>query len=322
MEKILGVGFVGIHLWYCFTKTVIKKGFKNISDMKIQQNLLYILLAFFAATFSTQAQIEDEATIEIDYSITPKGNSIGMQAFTFSMPIYGKELEKSMLYAAVDYGLTSFKYAESIHLPADLNRFHSFTLQLGAFKTLQKSWVLGAMFTPTLNTNFRHNIVSDDILWTGGIFASKDFGKKHPSTLTFGVGDFPYGGRPETLPFVSYEIEIKKFVLSFGFPDTEITYYINDRSSLNIALLFAGNSFYFGQEDGNLLTVQSDRIDFSSIIAGLGYDHLISESFGVYMHAGYEFNRTHQLLSPESEIVISFNLANTLNINTGFYYIL
>ena len=289
--------------------------------MKFNQNLLYILLVFFSATFSAQAQMEEEATIELDYSITPKGNSIGMQAFTFSMPVYGKELGKSVLFAGVDYGLTSFNYDESIKLPSNLNSFHSFTLQMGVFKTLKNNWDLSVSFMPTLNTNFKHPLVSEDILWTGGVFASKYFDKKYPATLTFGIGNFPYGGRPAILPFVSYEIEINKFVLSFGFPDTEITYYINERSNISAALLFAGNSFYFGQEDGNQFTLASDKMDFSSIIADIGYDYLISQSFGVFMHVGYEFGRTHQLLNPENETVISFDLANTLNFNTGVYYI-
>lgn len=290
--------------------------------MKNKQNFLYIIFVFFAATFSAQAQEEDEASIEFGYSITPKENSIGVQAFTFSMPVYGKELGETTLFAGVDYGLSNFNYDEHINLPKDLNSFHSFTLQLGVFQTLKKNWDLSAMFMPTLNTNFKHSIVVDDILWTGGIFVSKYFEKKYPSTLTFGVGNFPYGGRPAILPFVSYEIEIKKFVFNFGFPDTEITYYNNERSSINASLLFAGNSFYFGQEDGNLLAGQSDKIDFSSIIAGVGYDYLISENFGIYLRAGYEFSRTYQLLSPENETVISFDLGNTLNINVGFYFIL
>ncbi len=289
--------------------------------MKFYQTILYILFVFLTTTFSAQAQTEEEASVEFDYSITPKGKSIGTQTFTFSMPVYGKELGKSVLFAGVDYGLTSFNYDESIKLSSDLNRFHSFTLQLGLSKTLKKNWDLSVLFMPTLNSNFKHSIVSDDILWTGGIFASKYFEKKYPTTLTFGIGNFPYGGRPAILPVVTYEIEINKYLLSFGFPDTEITYYLNERSSINTALSFAGNSFYFGQEDGNVLSGQADKIDFSSIIASLGYDYLISESFGVYMNVGYEFCRTHQLLSPENETVISFNLANTLNINTGIYYV-
>ena len=289
--------------------------------MKFNQNFLYILFIFLAIPFSAQAQTEEEASIELGYSITPKGNNIGMQVFTFSMPIYGKEFGENIIFAGLDYGLTNFNYAESIKLPSQLNNFHSFTLQLGLSKTLKKNWDLSVLFMPTLNSNFKHSIVSDDILWTGGIFASKYFEKKYPATLTFGIGNFPYGGRPAILPVVTYEIEINKYLLSFGFPDTEITYYLSERSSINTALSFAGNSFYFGQEDGNVLSGQADKIDFSSIIASLGYDYLISESFGVYMNVGYEFGRTHQLLSPENEIVISFNLANNLNINTGIYYV-
>ena len=276
---------------------------------------LAIFLCAFVVT-SAQAQMEKE-DLTLNYSYIGSGNAEDANDISFSKfeakgTLYRKVTKnRSLFFHTVSYANININYSDVLNIATELEQFHSFSYSVGASIPLKNDWRLTGIFSPTLASNFEGDVQFNDIQFLGIFFFGKTINKSKNLYLNIGAMYSNTLGSPTPLPYFSLIWSPnKKFKYELGFPNTGITYKVNEKLSLGSKLFIAGDNLRLGD---NLVyqneSTPIDNIRLTNFGWGLEADKKFGKHIKLKIAGGYTFSRKFEF-NDGSKVVQDFNLDN------------
>ncbi|MBF4518504.1 hypothetical protein IRZ71_19275 [Flavobacterium sp. ANB] len=254
--------------------------------------------------FSVNMNLKTEPTDKIDFNEA----SIGI---FFNAAINSKnEIKNTIEYSnlKVNYEQGSFKAFENLDQFVQIkNKFeiaHTFS-----------SPKLNLALTPT--ANFQRNLEASDITLLGSFEISQQIGAK--ANLNIGVSRTAIFGYPKFIPTLSFQYKVNdKSALLIGFPDSKISYSNNVRNAFSLTNSFNGN---FYNLDNSLNQVNNAaKVSVSQMTSALEYERNVDKNWFINFKAGYDFNKTYNLIDDNNHKVYDFNTGNGYILGIGIKY--
>ncbi|PCH71154.1 MAG: hypothetical protein COC06_01865 [Bacteroidales bacterium] len=276
---------------------------------------LTILLCTFIIT-CTNAQMNQE-DISLDYTYIGSGNAEDTNAISFSKfvakgTIYRKITKnKSVFFHTASYANININYSDALNIVTELEQFHSFSYSIGASIPMKNNWRLTAVFSPTLASNFEGKVQFNDLQFLGIAFFGKAINQSKSLYLNIGAMYSNTLGSPAPLPYFSLIWNAsKKLKYELGFPNTGLSYKVNDKVSLGSKLFIAGDNLRLG----NNLVYQNqltpvDNIRLTNFGWGLEGKMKLNKHISLKLAGGYTFSRKFEL-NDGSDVIHEFNLDN------------
>ncbi|MDA0175995.1 hypothetical protein C7H62_1816 [Mesoflavibacter sp. HG96] len=292
--------------------------------MKKNQAKIFLTLLLFSFCFSALAQLTDLARLE--YSFIPKGNSEDQYTrlrALLNFPL--KTSEDCYLIIGGEYNRIILNLEDNYPFDKDpLRTLNIIDFNLGYTFKLNQNWRIGAKITPRIASTLNNKITHEDLFLNGGVYAIKDRTDatdiKRPYRLILGLTYNTTTGLPFPLPFVNYFRQVNKnWSLSLGVPKSNVTYYFNDKHSIET---FVGLDGYFAhlQKPTMVLGKQVDNISLSIAVIGIGYDYNFSKHLVGYSYIGHTFMMNNVLRNQDREDVFTLDDTNTFYLRTGIKF--
>lgn len=285
--------------------------------------LLFMLILF--TTFSVQGQISDLAKLEFTYFPQKESdNSLRRIKAGLTFPIKMGN-EDSYLLPSVEYENIHFKYKDVTPFVKgeDLDRYQSFSLNLGYTYKMNEDWRLGIQGGVMMASNFeKGTIVGDDLLYTGLIVFIKDKNIEEvekPWRLILGLHYSTTSGRPFPLPVVNYFRQYSpRWSYTLGVPKSNWKFEINNKHALQAFVTLDG--FYANIQD-NRNFIDSDKIaeniSMTIILGGIGYEYSFTKHLVYYLYAGHTIMNDIRLRDGDKDDVLEINKENTFYGRSG-----
>ncbi len=282
------------------------------------------LLLCFSAIGFLNAQLTDLARIE--YSFIPKKKSddeyTRIRAL-FNYPIALKD--DKYIFVGAEYNNIFLNLNDSY--PFDKSILETLTIldiNLGYTYKMNEKWRAGFKLTPRLASTLTGKITKDDLFLNGGMFFVKDRTEatnlKRPYRLILGLTYNTTTGIPFPLPFVSYFRQVNEsWSFNAGVPKSNIKYSLNKKNALQA---FIGIDGYFAnlQKSAILFDKEVDHISLSVVVAGLGYEYLLSKHLVLYAYYGYTLRMNNVLRDKDRENVFTLDNVNAQYLRTGIKF--
>lgn len=280
-------------------------------------HFLYINLLFGFFCFSQSTDI-----LRAEYTVLPKTTTdIEVARYRFLVNIPFKLKTDKYLVTGAEYNLIDFD--SSAALPFDieeLNTLHIIDLNLGYITKWNENWRFVGILSPRIASNLVESISIDDLrlnltatLWK----ERKDIEK--PFRLILGLTYNSTTGLPVPLPLISY---YKRFhpnwSYTLGIPRMNFKYHINNRHTLQTALLLDG---YFVNAQNDILLPDDNigsSISLSALVGAFGYQYNITKSMSFYGFAGFTLSRNGLLRDDKRNNVFILSQEGSLYFKTGF----
>lgn len=274
-----------------------------------------VLISAFVIT-SAQAQMEKE-DLTLNYSYIGEGDSDDFQKVAFSkfeakVNLYHKFTNKGALYFhTISYANINIDYSEELGIPTELEQFNSFSYSIGASIPLKNDWRLTGIFSPTLASNFEGDVQLNDLQFLGIFFFGKAINKSKNLYLNIGAMYSNTLGSPTPLPYLSLTWKPnKQMTYELGFPNTGLTYKVNEKLSLGSKLFIAGDNLRLGDN----LVYQNESTPIDNIrLTNFGWGLEAQKKFGkhikIKLTGGHTFSRKFEF-NDGSKVLEDFNLDN------------
>lgn len=205
-------------------------------------------------------------------------------------------------------------------LPNDRNfdaNLHSIEYSIGMIHQFSDQWGVRVMLRPTLASNFRDGISSDDFFFQGSAVAFKTVNE----SWRYGIGiSYMNGfGEPRTFPVLAMNYKTEDVSLGIIAPVRLNFAYEPGKISYGFDIALEGGQFHLSSKpgDGIIITTQ-DSIKFSRYNIGptLGWDAGVTSRFEI--SAGISLKRTLKAIN-DSGTETDYDLANGIYLSLGYY---
>ena len=278
------------------------------------------LLFFIFGIFGLHAQESDLST-KIEYAYFPQessDNSFRKFRARLNYPI--KLGERAYLIPGVEYKNVELQFNDNVSFAVqDLDRFQSYSFQLAYTFGLKNDWRFVAKGGVMAASNFSSSkIISDDLIYTGGVYFIKDKSEKEadlPWRIVFGIHYSTQTGKPFPLPIVNYFKTInEKWQYTLGVPITKLTYFFNKKNALvGFAQL---DGFYANIQDPLVFEINGQEkiasdVTMTVVLGGFGYEHYFTERLLIFGYAGYTIYNDIRLRNDDKDEIYNINDKNS-----------
>lgn len=289
----------------------------------------FLLLLITTSGIAGKAQSTDLARIEYTYfPQTNSDNSFRRFRTHVNFPIKVGENE-SYLVPGIEYENINFKFKD--YTPFDkkgeLDRFQSFSLNLGYTFKMKNDWRFAAKAGTMFASNFETGKpIKDDLIYTGAFFFIKDrTGEDQASTpwrLIAGLHYSTTSGFPFPLPVINYYREFHPdWSYSLGIPKTNVKYSFNQKNHLQAFATLDG--FFANIQDNRRLRSTgeiAENISMTIVLAGMGYEYNFTKHLVYYLYAGHTLMNDIRLRDGSKDEVFPVNNSNTFYARSGLKF--
>lgn len=260
----------------------------------------------------------------IEYTYFPQSDSDNsfrrFRTFVnFPITLNGKG---AYLVPGIAYENINLKYQDpALFARKELERFQSFTLNLGYTFKIDEQWRFGAHTGVKVASNFERNaVIADDLIYTGGayfIHTKEDERYLEPVRLILGLHYSTTSGIPFPLPVVNYYKRFHpKWAYALGVPKTNLKYYIDQKNTLQgfVSLdgFFANIQNDFDVNNSNTSAKDmAENISMTILLAGIGYEHKFTDHLSFYLYTGHTLINNIRLRDDDLEKVYIINEVNS-----------
>ena len=288
---------------------------------KIASLISLILLPAFMA----QGQISDLAKVEFTYFPQEESdNSLRRFKAGLTFPIKMGN-DDSYLLPSLEYENIHFKYKDETPFVKgeDLDRYQSFSLNLGYTYKMNEDWRLGIQGGVMMASNFEEGtILKDDLLYTGLIVFIKDKNIEEvekPWRLILGLHYSTTSGRPFPLPVINYFKQYTpRWSYTLGVPKSNWKFEINNKNALQAFVTLDG---FYANIQNNRDFLNSDKIaeniSMTIVLGGIGYEYSFTKHLVYYLYAGHTIMNDIRLRDGNKDDVMDVNKENTFYGRSG-----
>ncbi len=240
---------------------------------------------------STQIKLTKFPLATTDFLYYPKSNfntksgtgKIGMNEYNFSLQ-YAIPIQehKTYFYNKIDLSVFSYHVCSQSEDVGFQETYHSLDFTMGLIKVLPQKWRLALNFSPTLASDFKDKLSSDDFIYQFSAIAIK----RAKNNLQYGAG-IAYTsrfGKLTLIPLVSLTYKKNKW-LTLAMVPTYISefYYFNENSRIGLTANVNGD-YYNVRFDDVPTTIDLNKASYSRITIGPEYQFKL---FGdIYLNTG------------------------------------
>jgi hypothetical protein len=296
---------------------------------KLFHNLLFFLV--IGVTSVANAQSTDLARIEYTYfPQSDSDNSFRRFRAFLNFPIKLND-NGAYLIPGVEYRNTNLKYEDpAIFDTNELERFHSFTANLGYTFKINELWRFGVAGGLMAASNFETDrFISDDLIYTGAVVfirSKEDERYIDPVRLILGLSYSTTSGIPFPLPIVNYYKRFDpKWSYTAGVPKSNLQYYFNEKNSVETFVTLDGffanvqNNFTIAPNNNNTGGM-AENISMTIVLAGLGYEYNFTDHLSLYLYAGHTVVNDIRLRNSNLDKVYTINDTNSFYGRTGLKF--
>lgn len=297
------------------------------------KKLIKIAFLLFGTVVSLPAFSQQTDLARIEYTYFPQaGSDNSFRRFrTFvNFPIKLNDKD-AYLVPGIEYRNVNFEYEDPENFDTfDLDRFQSYTANLGYTFKMSEFWRFGAEAGVKIASNFsRDDIVNDDLIYTGSLYfikIKKEEDLVEPWRLILGLSYSTTTGFPFPLPIVNYYRRFdEKWSYTIGTPKSNIKHYFNDKNAMQAFVTLDG-FFANIQDNFNVAPKNPDNTNYAEsismtvMLAGLGYEYSFTEHFKFYLYAGYTLINDIRLRDGNMDNIYSINKKNSFYSRGGLKY--
>ncbi len=257
----------------------------------------------------------------IDFTSIEKGKSkllgdVSYERYDFqiSLPILLKKPE-SYLFHNLNYSKTNIGYGIKPNTNADLEDFHSVSYTFGYSRPLKRDWVLTAIISPSVSSNFKTGLKMREIQLYGMALFSKSLNKKKSFILNLGLLSSPSFG---IVPIVSATWQpAPKWNLNLGFPEFDIKYQASPTTIVGTNLFIDGDQFTFSKDA--VYEPNKKKVNGLSVLnigTAVYANQKIAKSINLKLNTGFTIHREFELKEGNNKVV-SFDLEDDIFIKVG-----
>ena len=244
------------------------------------KKIMSLIIFFIGAKAFCQ---HDEELFVFDYfmGISKENESTNTSntRITFNIPTI---VGKSTLIHSLQFENYKFNYDEQIAFnTSDIENIKSLSYGLTLKYPLDEEW----HFTihPNISMTSNHLTFTNELLLTGGVAIHKSNLK---SETEIGIGYYTFLGKPRILPKIKYTKKVAdNFAYTVGFPQSNVTYNYDTRSSFVSELNFKGTYAYINKP----IVVDNspiDKIEYSVVTFGLKYIRKLDLNWSFFIQTG------------------------------------
>ncbi|MCF2876360.1 MULTISPECIES: DUF6268 family outer membrane beta-barrel protein [unclassified Tenacibaculum] len=266
-------------------------------------------------------QQPDLFSIEHKYSPSSKDFDFNSTEIRANIPV---KVGKGFITNSIGLDYSVLNYNKSYPFDTkEIETFYNLSYALSYSYPLKKQWLLTARVNPTISSNLKGSLSSEDLLLNGALLATKRWGNfKKGSVMIFGVAYATLSGKPGVIPFISFRQTLnERFSYGIGFPSTFFNYNLNKKNSFRVearqqgfyANLSGSNSPIFNGEE-------AQKIQFRNFLANISYSYKFAKGWRAIANAGYSFSNTYSLLDVNKDELYDFDIDNRPFFSIGVAY--
>lgn len=233
-------------------------------------------------------------------------------SFQFAFPVKDK---KVYLFNKVQHFLLDY-VAEIDSQEASIQEtYHSFQYTLGLIQVLPKRWRLLLNVSPTLASDFREPLSSDDFVLQLSAMAMKRSGTHFQ--YGFGLAYTNRFGRPLLLPILSLTYKKDNWLTTAVIPAYISQFYIfSDRSRVGVTAAIYGN-LYNVSRDNAALSLDLNRVSYSRITIGPEYQLRLFKDLYLNTKAGIVVRNILEFQDDDLNTELDLEVGRKLFFNVG-----
>ena len=233
--------------------------------------------------------------------------------FQFAAP-----LKEKKLYLFNNLRYTNFTY-DAVFDSTDLNKtksFHAIAFTAGLIKVLPKRWKLVVNFTPTIASDFKESLSSDDIL----IQASTLLTKRSSPYFEYGFGLAYINslGNPTAVPVINMTYKKNKWKTLIVVPAYLSQYYMfNENTQLGLKFAIYGNLYNTEALNSFSSSYELNRVAYSRINIGPDFQTKLFKDFYLHLGTGIALRNILEFQDNDLNTELDFNVDNKFYFNVG-----
>jgi len=282
--KIIIIFYLVFFTGLLFSKNNISenhKAIKNIQEIKMKIKsktnkkkplMDFVLASAFTTHYGNSSYTKDGK----DGSYSASEHKLSL-----AVPI---PIQKNKLFILNGFDFTNLKANNNSpnKISTTDRNFYSFSYNLGIIKVVKKQWTIFANIKPTLSSDFKEDISSEDFIFQSSIFASKISKKNY--TYGFGLSYTTRFGRPLLIPILTYIYRTGNWNTKIILPAYISQQYHFKNSKLGFSINLNGNNFNFKNDVSPKLDL--DKLSYVRINIGPEYELNIYKMLNLNIHAG------------------------------------
>ncbi|MEH6408142.1 MAG: DUF6268 family outer membrane beta-barrel protein [Leeuwenhoekiella sp.] len=284
----------------------------------MNRNILLILIISLGSKMYSQ----QTDTFSFDYMLAPIGNNdvdANKTSLAFSLPVVWNDLT---LITTAGFDYSRFTYLNSLGFETgSLENMYNTYINLDFTYHLSEKWAFSTDFNTAIISTLTEPVTSEDVFFTGGLFVIKNGGTENlPTQIKAGLGYYNFTGIPQILPVVSFSQQLdENLFYKIGFPETLITYSLNQRSRINAVAQLDG--YYAHLSNPVILqTTNATNASVSSTTLSLGYEYDMDEYWSYNFKAGYLIDNDYDLRDSADDKIYSFDMPTRPFFSTGIKF--
>ncbi|MCW8982400.1 MULTISPECIES: DUF6268 family outer membrane beta-barrel protein [Altibacter] len=293
------------------------------------KKLLVVCAFFFTFTSLVFSQTTDLARIE--YLYIPFGNSnnsISRYRALVQAPIPLQVGSGKFLVIGLEYRYVDISIEEPVPFdPSMVSSVQQMDGYIGYTYKLKNDWRLGFKAGVQIQSNLEGDLVSDDFIYHGAVYAIKDMKKdsiEKPYRWILGLTYSTTPGRNFPLPLINYYKEFHpNWTYTLGVPKTNVRHYLNTTHKDALQAFVTLDNF-FGNVQNNITIpgnpVVGENISMTNVIAGLGYEHFFTEHLLFYAYGAHSVYNEFRLRDNNRETAYIINDENTFYVRGGIKF--
>lgn len=285
------------------------------------RKVINIILFLFVIVSCYSQQQPDLFSIEHKYSPSNKDFDFNSTEIRANIPV---KIGKGFITNSFGLDYSTLNYNKIYPFDTkEIETFYNLSYALSYTYQLKRQWLLTARVNPTISSNLKGSLSSEDLLLNGALLATKRWGNfKKGSVMIFGVAYATLSGKPGVIPFISFREKLnERFSYGIGFPTTFFNYNLGKKHRFRIEARQQG--FYANLSGNNSPVFNSEeaqKIQFRNFLANISYSYKFSNGWRASVNGGYSFSNTYSLLDIDKNELYDFEIDNRPFFSIGLAY--
>lgn len=285
--------------------------------------LCIIVSAFFLSNKSQGQIIQDVAGIAVtahskaDFKDVPQESSLSENKFQLNsydawVAIPPFKVGKTSVVGNLNYRMMDFNYDKNfIQDPGRIERIHEVKSVFIIRHPIFEKWSVLGIVMPTIASDFKKPLSSDDLILDGIIGVSKKFGRESNLEIGFGVHVLRSFGETLVTPGISvdYQSTDKKWLAQFYWPRLNVLYSVSPNTQIGLAGSIDWIRFNL-KNYKNYDLKEVDYAQFSTIHGGLQVHQRLVGGIWLQAQAGMGLFNRYELFDINQKTVNDFSVSN------------